>query len=270
MKPGAAFGRATGRYEQLTDEIKNAISEYAENHGGFAPSAAKIAQNFRHRLPDVQRFISALVEEHEVADRGGKLTVLSVFKPRDLLASTTGLRPAYLALAQTRKTVLREIALALYLSETKDLPEDRKIPVPVEGLLEREGFSIEFRNLARRCFGYNDPTEKQLYLSRELTTEPGKKRLVLMHEYFHIRLDHGHRTCDWESGDEIEAEATYAAIHYLIPLHTFDGVVEKWKSEKPRARPALEERIAEEYQVSLSASSLYLKEQGVRTLQAVA
>jgi len=264
MKPSAAFAVANARYEQTIAEIRETIFGYTEDHHGVAPSVTKIERALAHRVTEMRRYITALVEEHAIVMRGGRVTVLSIFEPEGLLASTRLPRPAYLMLSQEKRTALREAALKLYLSQTESLPDNKKLPVPVEGLLERDGFSVEYRNLARGCFGYNDPSEKRVFLSREIEGDYGKRRLVLMHEYFHGFFGHGRRECAWENSEKREAEATYAAIHYLIPLHTFDAVIERWRLEDPKSRPPVEDRIANVYMVSPAVGSLYLEEQGER------
>jgi hypothetical protein len=267
MKPSAAFQSARARYEEVTDEIREAIFEYTDSHNGLAPRRTRIEQKLVQRTPAPGRFIDALLEEHQIVERGGTLSALPVFSSDKLLASTTVPKPAYLMLSKDRKTALREMALSLYLAETGALPVHKKIPVPVEGFIERQGFSLEYRNLARGHFGYNDPSMKRIIISTELAKDSGKMRLVMAHECFHILLEHGTRKCGWDDNSQLEAEATYAAIHYLIPLHTFAGVLEQWKLEEPKLRPPLELRIADEYHVSRPVGVLYLEEQGIYTPQ---
>ena len=182
MKPTPGVRAAEEQFKETSEAIRDAICEYQEGAGGYGATLKDIERVVRVQGPGLNRYVAALLEEHELAqDRQGRLSVAPVFELGRLRARTKLAAPAYLLLDGKKKVALREEALKLYLSETQGLRPGQKIPVPLT-VFEREKFTIEYRNLPRNCFGGNDPSKKTIFLSSELERGGVKKREVLMHE----------------------------------------------------------------------------------------
>jgi Zn-dependent peptidase ImmA (M78 family) len=221
MKPSSAFKDAETAFEQFRADLFDRAFEYREAHQGFYPTVRQLQSLLPKTLIPIERYVSALEEEREIRiDKSGRVVPLSVFRPAGLLASTHLTKPAHRLLDDKRKAVLRDLALKLYIAEVSDLSLAERIPVPTTPIV-REGIQIEYRVLAPGVFGLSDPGAKVIFLSQELRKYPKKQRLVLLHEFFHIMLGHKGE-CALGSNSTIEAEATYAAVHYLVPVHTVD------------------------------------------------
>jgi Zn-dependent peptidase ImmA (M78 family) len=156
---------------------------------------------------------------------------------------------------------LAELALRLYTTQTAQSSE-ATLPVGTD-VVVREGFSVEYRNLPRNTFGYCDADARRLILARELRQIPTKRRLVLMHEFFHAVLGHSEiRECGLADEDEQEAEATYAAVHYLVPIHTFSYVLDSALADPLTDLATVIKAIAATYQVSTDVIMRFVREHG--------
>jgi Domain of unknown function (DUF955). len=77
-----------------------------------------------------------------------------------------------------------------------------------------------------------------------------------MHEYFHVLLGHDSTDCAEGREDLREAEATYGAMHYLVPLHTYD-LVARGAAEKASSYTELVRHVARLYEVSEAVIEQY-------------
>jgi len=255
VAPRFAFDQARQRFEKEAEVIVAAAAEFADEHNGMGPTVAGMDRVLPATL-NIRNLVESLVEERRLLNHGGRLTVLSLFQPSGLLASSSGSEPGWMILPEKKKIAIREKVLPLYLSETRDLPDEDRLPAPVEGLLRKAGITLEWRTLTPDCNGYNDPTEKIIFLSTKLRNNIPKQRFVTMHEYFHILLEHA--SCPWDDAThQFEAEADYAAVHYLVPLLTFDLVARN----APSGHGQWMKHIASHYGVSLDVIKHYVREQ---------
>lgn len=248
-RPCVAFPKAEAHFDSVAQAIFACIAEYKENHSGYPPSEKRIQQAIAGN-EDAHAYIEALLEANQLAREGGGLTAVAVYRPAGLLAYKSTLSNArwWIVLPEERRMAIREISFGLYLAETRNLPEGSKIPVPVDSLLSREGINVEYRNLDAGRFGLSDPSERTIYGAVSIRKNRERRRLVLMHEYFHLFFNHTDAVCSEEGQDYREAEATYAAVHYLVPFRTFEVVANKCTESEP---PFWEwiKKIARVYQV---------------------
>jgi hypothetical protein len=264
MTTRAAFLKATGLYDQEAQQILNVIHEFREEHDGHSPNLKHIRSQLPHEIQDFGRYIDSLIEERRLyQDKEGRFTPLPVFDAPILRASTKLPASAYTLLTEERRLSLREVSSRLYFLAAEGSDERGRIPVSTT-VIERHGFTLEYRNLPRGQFGGCDPENKTLFLSTELrrpSAEP-KRRLVVMHEFFHAYLGHGYRACSWKDDTSIEAEATYAAVHYLVPLHTLDVICRLVTREARDPIPWIT-ALAEKYMVSETVIEQYVREHPV-------
>ncbi len=256
-KLSVAFAKAEGHFESVVQEIFSAIADYQDKNQGLLPTD-KDLQRVISATP-LSPYIEALVEQNRLRTFRGALQPVAVYKPKGLLAYEHARAHAggWTLLPADRRMAIREISLELFLSETRDL--DKKIPVPVGSLLQRQGFTIEYLNLAPGRYGYNDPDDKTIYISDKIRNNRDRRRLVAMHEYFHVLLKHGLRECSEDDADHREAEATYGSVHYLMPLHTYDFIARQ-SAERTSTFTQLLRRIARTYQVPLEVAEQYQHE----------
>jgi Zn-dependent peptidase ImmA (M78 family) len=252
-----AFETAETQYNEIAGDIYSVIREYYDNND-YSPGIDLMRRLLGRPITDLENYLTSLIEENYL--RPNTLVPINPYTPNtpNLLARTPHIRPAYKMLDTKTKITLRDDALELFRSQTKSLPVESRIPAPVE-MVERE-FNPEYRVLARNHLGHINVSVKQIFLSLELRNQPKVRRLVLMHEYFHWYLKHiEKRECTvWTDDDITEAEATYAAVYYLVPLNTFDlfvsPIVKKTFPEQ------WIERISDTYEVSNDVIQHYLDE----------
>jgi Zn-dependent peptidase ImmA (M78 family) len=179
---------------------------------------------------------------------------MSVFKPTTMLAYSDQRRLASEVLSDDQRLRLRELAFDKYRDVTRSLPAQHRLPAPLD-FIEREGVVVQRRVLAPGQGGYNDPDSRTIYLSNDIHKNSPWERLVLAHEYWHLVLGHSSES-NSKRTELLEAEATYAAIHYLIPVHTF-GIIAKQIERRFDSARKRHRSLAETYAVPETVISQY-------------
>jgi Zn-dependent peptidase ImmA (M78 family) len=101
-----------------------------------------------------------------------------------------------------------------------------------------------------------DPDARRIYRAPSLEPGTPKFRSVIMHEYMHDLLGHEKDTDRPDQLQIFEAEASYAAVHYLVPAATFDLVLSQVVNRQGEMVP----KLSAYYQVPEGDIRWYLKE----------
>ncbi len=262
FKISVAFDNARKQYDAISTQIRDVIFELQEAAEGRSPTIRDVERRLSN-VDDITEIIQALVEQKQLLkDSTGRLSPLPLsIQPKEEmgdLAYTPG-DPGWITLPEERKLELRELAVSIYLTQIRSNAVE-KIPVPVDPLLVEEHIGVQYVNLGE-AFGHCSPAERIIYLSPTLRKKPERRRLVLMHEYFHIKLGHqkNGQCSEDQTADLIEREANYASLHYLIPMHTFD-LVGRTCSENGATRDGWLRKVASRYEVPVKTVSEYQRE----------
>lgn len=219
MQCSKAFERARDEYAQNAGLVREFVGDHVERTGGFGPSNTTIVKALSGRFADIEAYVVAMCEDGAMTETSGQLTLQGTYRSSSMAAYSSQGEPAFQVLSRAQRVWLRALASAIHSQYIAPLPTEEQLPVPLR-FLEAEQIAVIRRLLPLGVSGYCDIENNTVVISVAIAPGSGRERFVLAHEYFHLRLKHEASLSELEN-KYIEAQATYAAAHFLIPSATF-------------------------------------------------
>lgn len=225
VSPRHAFKSAREQFESNASQVRAFVADFLDEHAGHGPTQSQILKALHGTFADVALYVTALTEESGLGASGasGQITLLGTYQPTDMTAYTSQRKSAYQVLPIEMRDRLRTVASQKYQEQTAHLDEENRLPAPLD-FIQSEGIAVERRLLKLGVKGYSDLDGNVITISMAISPGSILERWILAHEYFHLFLKHQVASEEREN-EIIEAQATYAAVHYLIPFKKFDRML---------------------------------------------
>lgn len=225
VSPRHAFKGAREQFESNASQVRAFVADFVDEHAGHGPTQSQILKALHGEFADLPSYVTALAEESGLGASGAsrQITLLGTYQPTDMPAYTSQRKSAFQILPVEMRERLRKVAFEKYREQTTQLEEESRLPAPLN-FIQTEGITVERRLLKLGVKGYSDLDGNVITISMAISPGSILERWILAHEYFHLFLKHQVASEEREN-EIIEAQATYTAVHYLIPLEVFDRIL---------------------------------------------
>lgn len=256
MAPKNAFKRANEEYREAASKVYAVVSDSLEK-SFMGPTVSAVAGALRGALADASAFVQAMVEAKELNLTSSRLTIGGNYSP-GAPAFTPSKQAASRELGAADKEWLRTLARDWQLKAAAGLVPSEHIPVSFD-FLKLHGIRVERLSLDLGVGGYAELDRSVIVISNAVEPGSAQERKLIAHELFHLVL--GHVASDEEDSKvQIEAQATYAAVHFLIPYDSFEFYLGIAESAYPGSLRDQIRVLAQTFRVSTEIMRRYFDE----------